>query len=194
MTVLQGQVSDGQAHPEWFHRASYPQHTGPSPSSSMAEFYGVNNLARHCISLFPPSLWAAPCLTSCFPFPAHLFSFLHFEFANRMNPHQNPSHPSLPLFARTFQFCKPYGYRLLHQHAVTQSQLFLKMNHFKFFISYMDHQGSPSCHSVIIIENAQDPTVGYLMPLRTVHVLISCTKMPDFLCTPNKPRGTSLSL
>ena len=38
--VLQDRVSGGQAHPELLHWAPYPYHTGPSPSSSLAEHYG----------------------------------------------------------------------------------------------------------------------------------------------------------
>ena len=44
------------------------------PSSSLAEYYGVNNLSERDLGLFPPSLWAGPSLTpylllSCTPIP-----------------------------------------------------------------------------------------------------------------------------
>lgn len=46
------------------------------PSSSLAEYYGVNNLPER--GLFPPSLWAGPALTpclllSCTPIPVLMF-------------------------------------------------------------------------------------------------------------------------
>ena len=68
MMVLQDRVSGGQAHPESLHRASNPGKQIPPgfASSSLAEYYGVNNLPRCLLGLFPSSLKAGPSLTSCF--------------------------------------------------------------------------------------------------------------------------------
>ena len=102
----------------------------------LIECYGVNKLPGPHLHLFPSSLWACPSLTSCFllsckPIPIlcfeftnrmslceTLFPFLCFKFTNRKNPHKNPRHPALLLFAWTSQFCKPYGYQLLYKQSV----------------------------------------------------------------------------
>ena len=121
MMVLQDGVSGGQAHLESLHRASNPSTKVPPPVSPRLSTMGWTvfpDLSSVCPrplhGLAPP--WRL--VSSC---PACLFPFLCFEFTNRMNPSENSRHPALPLLARTFQFCKSYGYQLLHQRTVTQS-------------------------------------------------------------------------
>ena len=123
MMVLQDRVSGGQAHPESLHRASNPGKQIPPgfASSSLAEYYGVNNLPRCLLGLFPSSLKAGPSLTSCFLLSCAFIPILVFWSHQQNEPFENSRHPTLPFFAWTFQFCKPYGYQLLHQQAVTQS-------------------------------------------------------------------------
>ena len=77
MTVLQDGVPGGQAYPEFLHRACYPS-IKSLPNSSLAEYYGVNNLPECGQGLFPPSLWAGPSLIpclllSCTPIPVLMF-------------------------------------------------------------------------------------------------------------------------
>lgn len=103
---------------------SSPQ-ASSSPSSSLAEYCGVNSPPGCGLRFFPPSFWAGPSLNLVSSFPVHLshshvlhssiewvcmkpFLFFCFELTNRMSPCENPRHPTLPLFAQTFRFCNPY--------------------------------------------------------------------------------------
>ena len=53
---------------------------GPSASSSLVQYYGVNILSTHHLSSFPLSLWAGPLPNILFPpFPCTYFHFYVFN-------------------------------------------------------------------------------------------------------------------